>query len=151
MRLIKERLGMKKIRWLVYGVTFLICSWMAVHFLSSYTRSEVSGKLLLPITNGELTEIEIKRLLLAISVSPRESLQLSSSDKRAFLVFLQQVCAIQELPSLQNVNIPIDTPVWQILAKNYPDAKALILDPANSQNGKISLKLITKGIHKLHP
>ena len=113
------------------------------------------GSLYLPnpsALSARVSENDIASLLALIRVSPMQARRLKEADRRAFLLYVQQACTLIELPSLKDVYLSTTTPVWGLLAANFPVAGSWMKDPSIVSDGRtVSLKMIAPRILTLDP
>ncbi len=98
---------------------------------------------------SSVNEDEIIAGILAVETVPRgRSLILSDSDKKSFLMFLQQCGELLRSSSSKPINISKNADVWKILEANFPDSKHLFLSESNMIDAKYVLEETFKYIPK---
>lgn len=109
------------------------------------------GTLHLPLPSPPLTEAEISRALSEIRMEPPSALTLQTKDRIKFLRYVQQLCAVAELPSKKSVILSKDAQVWSILQVNWPSTRSWFTAPALAAQDSIDLKALIPRILTLVP
>lgn len=133
-----------------YWVTIVpVATLLIFIFLNTY--SVPIGRLQLPPISAPISETSLMQALALIHTEPVTSHRLQEKDRKPFLQFVQQICALEEVSNRHEIYISKNAEVWLILQENWPSSKAWFDDPVISLQNSVAVKKITPNIMKLYP
>lgn len=136
---------------IVVATAFLVCFYF-LHQHNKIIKQTSTGVLQLPLIKEPVTENSLMAALVAIEVVPVTSLNLKSEDRISFLQFLQQICALAQMPKRDGLYLSKNATVWRVLRENWPVSKNWFEDPSLVPNGEdVSIKAIAPRIFALLP
>jgi|GEM_PF-3391715 len=116
------------------------------------------GELYLPPPTGDMSHVGLSAMLVGISISPVDAPRIAKKDRMPFLQYVQQVCAVAEIPSKKPFYLTSNADVWRIMRANFPesvpwfDDPAIVYDdPANEQVKMVNVKALAPKVLRLVP
>lgn len=112
------------------------------------SKHEEFGVLTLPLPQRQIDSSDLGALLIGVRISPMGQYHLNPADRKAFLIYLQQVLAIVELPSTNDIYFSRQAPIWSILVTNFPESKTWV-DAATTKTNMVAVKQLAPQILEL--
>ncbi len=140
---------------LLLAVALVLAIWKPdVHrFIGTKT-----GELYLPMPTGDLNDAGLMAMLVGISISPVDATHLAEKDRMPFLSYVQQICALAEIPAKKPFYLSSNADVWRILRANFKESVPWFDDPAivhdepgNPPVKMVNVKAIAPKVLKLVP
>lgn len=89
-----------------------------------------TGELYLPLPSGDMDDAGLMAMFVSISISPVDAPRLAKEDRQPFLSFVQQLCALAEIPAKKPIYLSSNADVRRILRANFTESEPWFNDPA---------------------
>jgi len=89
-----------------------------------------TGELDLPLPTDDMSTAGLSAMLIGISIVPPDAPRLATKDRMPFLSYVQQICALAEIPAKKPFYLSANADVWRILRVNFTESEPWFDDPA---------------------